>query len=25
VCLSFDGYGGIYVGDEQHDRWCKCK
>jgi hypothetical protein len=23
VCLSFDGYGGIYVGDEQNDRWCK--
>ena|ERR1700733_3350213 len=25
VCLSFDGYGGIYVGDDQKNRWCKCK
>lgn len=24
-CLSFDGYQGVQLGDEENALWCKCK
>jgi|SRR5450432_1956305 len=25
LCLAFDGYQGVQLGDEQSALWCKCK
>ena len=25
LCLSFDGYQGVQLGDKQHALWCRCK
>ena len=25
LCLYFDGYEGVQLGDKQDDLWCKCK